>query len=193
MTLSIAIDYVKKGIRCNCICPARIHTPFVDGYLAKNYPGREAEMFEKLSADPADRPHGHAGRGGVPRALPLLRRGGVRHRPGVSHRRRSARDMKLIRFGAPGQEKPGVAARRTATRIDASAFGADYDEAFFGGDGLARARAPGWRERGARAPRVAGRRAAGPADRAPEQDRLHRPQLPRPRRRERRWSCRRSR
>lgn len=49
MTLSIATDYVKKGIRCNCLAPARIHTPFVDGYLAKNYPGREKEMFEKLS------------------------------------------------------------------------------------------------------------------------------------------------
>jgi 2-keto-3-deoxy-L-fuconate dehydrogenase len=49
MTMSIAMDYVKRGIRCNCIAPARIHTPFVDGYLAKNYPGREAEMFEKLS------------------------------------------------------------------------------------------------------------------------------------------------
>jgi 2-keto-3-deoxy-L-fuconate dehydrogenase len=48
MTYSIAIDYMKKGIRCNCICPARIHTPFVDGYVAKNYPGREAEMFQKL-------------------------------------------------------------------------------------------------------------------------------------------------
>lgn len=50
MTLSIATDYVSKGIRCNCIAPARIHTPFVDGFLAKNYPGREPEMFAKLSA-----------------------------------------------------------------------------------------------------------------------------------------------
>lgn len=49
MTRSIAIDYMKDGIRCNCICPARIHTPFVDGFLAENYPGKEAEMFEKLS------------------------------------------------------------------------------------------------------------------------------------------------
>jgi len=49
MTRSIAVDYMKKGIRCNCICPARIHTPFVDGYLAANYPGREKEMFQKLS------------------------------------------------------------------------------------------------------------------------------------------------
>jgi NAD(P)-dependent dehydrogenase (short-subunit alcohol dehydrogenase family) len=50
MTLSVARDFVDKGIRCNCICPARIHTPFVDGFLAKNYPGQEAEMFAKLSA-----------------------------------------------------------------------------------------------------------------------------------------------
>ncbi len=49
MTRSIAVDYLKAGIRCNCICPARIHTPFVDDFLAKNYPGREAEMFENLS------------------------------------------------------------------------------------------------------------------------------------------------
>lgn len=50
MTRSIAVDYVTQKIRCNCICPARIHTPFVDGFLAKNYPGREREMFEQLSA-----------------------------------------------------------------------------------------------------------------------------------------------
>jgi NAD(P)-dependent dehydrogenase (short-subunit alcohol dehydrogenase family) len=49
MTRSIAVDYVKRGIRCNCICPARVHTPFVDGYLAKNYPGREREMLQVLS------------------------------------------------------------------------------------------------------------------------------------------------
>lgn len=50
MTKSIAMDYVGKGIRCNCICPARVHTPFVDEYLKKNYPGKEAEVFETLSA-----------------------------------------------------------------------------------------------------------------------------------------------
>jgi NAD(P)-dependent dehydrogenase (short-subunit alcohol dehydrogenase family) len=49
MTRSIAVDYVKKGIRCNCICPARVHTPFVDGYLARTYPGREQEMMKILS------------------------------------------------------------------------------------------------------------------------------------------------
>lgn len=49
MTLSVAKDYIQEGIRCNCISPARVHTPFVDGFLAKNYPGREKEMFDKLS------------------------------------------------------------------------------------------------------------------------------------------------
>ena len=49
MTLSVAKDYIKDKIRCNCISPARVHTPFVDGFLAKNYPGREDEMFLKLS------------------------------------------------------------------------------------------------------------------------------------------------
>lgn len=49
MTLSVARDYLPHKIRCNCISPARIHTAFVDGYLKKNYPGREIEMFEKLS------------------------------------------------------------------------------------------------------------------------------------------------
>jgi NAD(P)-dependent dehydrogenase (short-subunit alcohol dehydrogenase family) len=49
MTLSVARDYIDRNIRCNCISPARVHTPFVDGFLARNYPGRESEMFEKLS------------------------------------------------------------------------------------------------------------------------------------------------
>jgi NAD(P)-dependent dehydrogenase (short-subunit alcohol dehydrogenase family) len=49
MTLSVAKDYLADSIRCNCISPARVHTPFVDNYLAKNYPGQEKEMFEKLS------------------------------------------------------------------------------------------------------------------------------------------------
>jgi 2-keto-3-deoxy-L-fuconate dehydrogenase len=49
MTLSVAKDYINDNIRCNCISPARVHTPFVDGFLAKNYPGKEQEMFEKLS------------------------------------------------------------------------------------------------------------------------------------------------
>ncbi len=50
MTRCVALDYVRDGIRCNCICPARVHTPFVDDFLARHYPGKEAEMFQKLSA-----------------------------------------------------------------------------------------------------------------------------------------------
>jgi 2-keto-3-deoxy-L-fuconate dehydrogenase len=49
MTLSVAKDYLQYNIRCNSISPARVHTPFVDGFIAKNYPGNEAEMFKKLS------------------------------------------------------------------------------------------------------------------------------------------------
>jgi 2-keto-3-deoxy-L-fuconate dehydrogenase len=50
MTYSVARDYVKDKIRCNSISPARIHTPFVDGFLRNNYPGRETEMYQKLAA-----------------------------------------------------------------------------------------------------------------------------------------------
>ncbi len=49
MTLSVARDYLGHNIRCNCISPARVHTPFVDDYLKKTYPGREQEMFGKLA------------------------------------------------------------------------------------------------------------------------------------------------
>jgi 2-keto-3-deoxy-L-fuconate dehydrogenase len=49
MSMSVARDYIHDNIRSNSISPARVHTPFVDGFIAKNYPGREAEMFEKLS------------------------------------------------------------------------------------------------------------------------------------------------
>jgi NAD(P)-dependent dehydrogenase (short-subunit alcohol dehydrogenase family) len=59
MTMTTARDFIADGIRCNSISPARIHTPFVDGYLQKEYPGREKEMFEKLSAT---QPIGRMGR-----------------------------------------------------------------------------------------------------------------------------------
>jgi len=49
MTRSIAVDFIRDKIRCNCVCPARVHTPFVDGYLKNTYPGREPEMFKQLS------------------------------------------------------------------------------------------------------------------------------------------------
>lgn len=49
MTYSVAKDYLAERIRCNCISPARVHTPFVDNFISKNYPGNEAEIFDKLS------------------------------------------------------------------------------------------------------------------------------------------------
>lgn len=56
MTYSVAKDYIVHNIRCNCISPARVHTPFVDGFVSRNYPGREREMMEKLSqAQPVGR------------------------------------------------------------------------------------------------------------------------------------------
>lgn len=66
MTLSVARDYLAKGIRCNCISPARIHTPFVDGFVAKNYPGKEAEKMKELAqAQPI-------GRMGTPEEVAML-------------------------------------------------------------------------------------------------------------------------
>ena len=66
--------------------------------------------------------------------------------------------MKLFRFGAPGEERPGILLP-DGTRVDASGFGADWNEAFFGGDGLQRL--AGW---------VAGE--AGKAPRVPAGARL---------------------
>jgi NAD(P)-dependent dehydrogenase (short-subunit alcohol dehydrogenase family) len=68
MTLSVAKDYLQDGIRCNSISPGRVHTPFVDGFLARNYPGREAEMFEQLSKT---QPIGRMGRPDEVAALAL--------------------------------------------------------------------------------------------------------------------------
>jgi NAD(P)-dependent dehydrogenase (short-subunit alcohol dehydrogenase family) len=66
MTLSVATDYVKQNIRCNCICPARIYTPFVDGFVRKNYPGREQETLQRLSQ------HQPIGRMGTPDEVAAL-------------------------------------------------------------------------------------------------------------------------
>lgn len=49
MTYSLAVDYMKDKIRCNCIAPARVHTPFVDGFIKQNYPGNEEAKFKELS------------------------------------------------------------------------------------------------------------------------------------------------
>jgi 2-keto-3-deoxy-L-fuconate dehydrogenase len=68
MSLSVARDYLADNIRCNTISPARVHTPFVDGFIAKNYAGREDEMFEKLSKS---QPIGRMGKPGEVAALAL--------------------------------------------------------------------------------------------------------------------------
>jgi 2-keto-3-deoxy-L-fuconate dehydrogenase len=66
MTLSVAKDYLGQGIRCNCISPARVHTPFVDGFLTRNYPGKEAEQMQVLArAQPI-------GRMGTPEEVAML-------------------------------------------------------------------------------------------------------------------------
>ncbi len=49
MTMQVAKDFIKDNIRCNSISPARVHTPFVDGYLKTKYPDNQEEMFEALS------------------------------------------------------------------------------------------------------------------------------------------------
>lgn len=49
MTYSVAKDYIHDGIRCNCVAPGRVHTPFVDNFLAHNYPDQQQQMFNKLS------------------------------------------------------------------------------------------------------------------------------------------------
>jgi len=66
MTLSVAKDYISQGIRCNCISPARVHTPFVDGFLAKNYPGQEAEKMKALAQSQP------IGRMGTPAEIAIL-------------------------------------------------------------------------------------------------------------------------
>jgi len=68
MTLSVARDYLHDNIRCNSISPARIHTPFVDGFIAKNYPDNQEEIFDKLSKS---QPIGRMGKPGEVAALAL--------------------------------------------------------------------------------------------------------------------------
>lgn len=50
LTRSIAVDFVQQGIRCNAICPGTVHSPFVEGYLQRNFPGREDEVRQSLHA-----------------------------------------------------------------------------------------------------------------------------------------------
>jgi 2-keto-3-deoxy-L-fuconate dehydrogenase len=50
LTRSIAIDFASQGIRCNAICPGTVQTPFVEGYLARNFAGHEDEVRQQLHA-----------------------------------------------------------------------------------------------------------------------------------------------
>jgi len=50
LTRSLAIDYVGAGIRCNAICPGTVQTPFVEGYLKRNFAGQEDAVRQTLHA-----------------------------------------------------------------------------------------------------------------------------------------------
>jgi NAD(P)-dependent dehydrogenase (short-subunit alcohol dehydrogenase family) len=50
LTRSIAIDFATRGIRCNAICPGTVQTPFVEGYLARNFAGHEDDVRQQLHA-----------------------------------------------------------------------------------------------------------------------------------------------
>ena len=79
MTYAVARDFLDDKIRCNAILPARIHTPFVDGFIKKNYPDNIDEMFEKLSR-PSNRPHGQARGSSRHGGVPLQQRSLLYHR-----------------------------------------------------------------------------------------------------------------
>jgi 2-keto-3-deoxy-L-fuconate dehydrogenase len=50
LTRSVAMDFVGQGIRANAICPGTVHTPFVEGYLERNFADRKDEVREQLHA-----------------------------------------------------------------------------------------------------------------------------------------------
>ena len=156
MTMSIAVDYVKQNIRCNCICPARIHTPFVDEYVAQHYAGREQETLQQLVGLSTDRTNGHAGGGGAAWRCISAR---TKRRSSPVRRTRStagcsSHEAHSLRRAGPRAARPAARRRRRASTRRRSAQ--DYDEAFFGNDGLARLREWAARERRPRAARAAG-------------------------------------
>ena len=141
MTYAVARDFLDDKIRCNAILPARIHTPFVDGFIKKNYPDNIDEMFEKLSDA---QPIGRMGKPGSRRhgGIPLQRRSLFYHRLplpcGWRHPVHSLTTHHETDSSWPTRrEKPGVL-REDGTRVDVSAFGEDFGETFFGTDGPAR-------------------------------------------------------
>lgn len=50
ITRSVAIDFVQQGIRANAICPGTVHTPFVEGYLERNFADTKDEERKKMHA-----------------------------------------------------------------------------------------------------------------------------------------------
>ena len=50
ITRSVAIDFANTGVRVNAICPGTVHTPFVEGYLARNFPNNADEVRQQLHA-----------------------------------------------------------------------------------------------------------------------------------------------
>ena len=49
-TRTLALQLGQHGITVNCICPGRVHTPFVDGFIAKHNPGNEAAALRLAGA-----------------------------------------------------------------------------------------------------------------------------------------------
>jgi hypothetical protein len=138
MTMSIAIDYVKRWHPLQLHLPARDADAVRRRLPAPALPGREDEMRQALRGLSADRAHGHA-RGVAALALYLvLRRSGVRHRQAYPIDG-GAGLVKLDSLRAAGRERPGVLLD-DGRRVDASAFRADYDECFFAADGVRRLR-----------------------------------------------------
>ncbi len=111
MTQSVAMDYIDRGIRCNCICPGTVESPFVEAYLQKYHAGRGRGDAQAAARAPAARPHGPPRRDRAARPLPRLRRGGLRHRRADGHRRRSHRAIDVGLVGATLCGRPAVAAR----------------------------------------------------------------------------------
>ena len=50
LTKAVAADFIKRGIRANAICPGTVHTPFVEGFLERNFAGNKDEMRQQLHA-----------------------------------------------------------------------------------------------------------------------------------------------
>ncbi len=50
LSKSIAVDYAGTGLRCNCICPGTIYSPFVEGYLDRFHKETKDQTVAELHA-----------------------------------------------------------------------------------------------------------------------------------------------